>query len=306
MAKVQKKTVVAVSARKRLNMIIKAVAQNPEGCELVALARREKIRIVLSGKPKASGALGLFNEDEKRIDLERSAKDKDLAEVLAHELRHLWQSRIVSLDTNGLSAVDSIVQRRVTECDAFAYQIRFQLFSKQDDLTAMKKTLRDMRGKKKSAAARKAFNKIARVLEMKAFFLDMQSEMDSYDKQTLKSLRLKLDLAKLCVKQRELLDQIPSKAKKWQTERSKVAGRMRKLYNEIAHPRPLDKKLLGILREGLTPESPTYFQYKNVDNLAAFIRRQIPQKTLKEAASLEKEILTTIKKAGMAPVRRAG
>jgi len=291
------------SARKRVNAIIREVAKNPEGAALIALARREKIRIVISGRPRATGAVGLFSEDEKRIDLERSAKDKDLAEVLAHELRHLWQSRIIRLDTNGLSATDSMVQRRLTECDAFAYQIRFQLAAGRDDLAEIKKALAKMPEKKKTAAL-KDFNKLAAATEMKAFFIDMQSTMDCYDKQTIKSLQMKRELAGLCVKQRKLLNKIPSKDKKWEEERSKNSRRLTELYNEIAHPRPLDKNLPEILREGLTSSSRKYFRYQNVDNLAAFIRRKIPQGTLKKAQNLEKKILTIIEESGAAPVRR--
>ena len=90
MTAAKKKAASSVSARKRVNAIIRAVAENPEGCALIALARREKIRIILSSKPRKLGAVGLFSEKEKVIDLERSAKDKDLAEILAHELRHFW------------------------------------------------------------------------------------------------------------------------------------------------------------------------------------------------------------------------
>lgn len=303
MTAAKKKAASSAAARKRVNAIIREVAENPEGSALIALARREKIRITLSGKPRAVGAVGLFSEDDKAIDLERSAKNKDLAEVLAHELRHLWQSRIIRLDTNGLSAVDSIVQRRLTECDAFAYQIRFQLAPAQDEITAVKKALAGLAGKKKTAA-HKEFNKLAAATQMKAFFIDMQSEMKDYDGQTIKSLKLKLELAKLCVKQRKLLEKIPSKAKKWERERSKADNTLKDLYNEIAHPRPLDPKLPEILREGLTQDCPKYFRYQNVDNLAAFIRKQIPKNTLKQAQSLEKKILTVIKNAGVIPPRR--
>jgi len=303
MTAAQKKAASSAAARKRVNALIRAVAENPEGCALIALARREKIRIRLSGKPRAVDAVGLFSEDDKAIDLERSAKNKDLTEVLAHELRHLWQSRIIRLDTNGLSAADAIVQRRLTEGDAFAYQIRFQLAPAQDEIAAVKKALTTMTGKKK-AAARKEFNKLAGSMEMKAFFLTMQSDMKDYDGQTIKSLKLKLELAKLCVKQRQLLDKIPSKAKKWERERSKADNTLKDLYNEIAHPRPLDPKLPDILREGLTQDCPKYFRYQNVANLAAFIRKQIPKNTLKQAQGLEKKILTVIKNSGVIAPRR--
>ena len=304
MTAARKKAAPSASTRKRVNALIRAVAKNPEGAALIALARREKIRIVISDKPRAVGATGLFHEDDKAIDLDRKAKDKELAEVLAHELRHLWQSRIIRLDTNGLSAVNSMVQRRITECDAFAYQIRFQLTSGRDDLAEIKKSLTKAPDKKKAAASLKEFNALSAMIDMKAFFMSMQSEMDCYDRQTIETLQHKLEIARIFVKYRELLENTPSKAKKWEAERSKNDRRLKELYNEIAHPRPLDKKLPEILREGLASDSRKYFRYQNVDNLAAFIRREIPKKTLKKAQALEKKILTVIEKSGAAPVRR--
>lgn len=288
----------SVSDRRRVNAIIREVAKNPEGAALIALARREKIRILLSGRPRKVQAVGLFSEDERRIDLERSAKNKDLAEVLAHELRHLWQSRIIRLDTNGLSAADSMAQRRLTECDAFAYQIRFQLAPQQAEFAKIKKSLAGLTGKQ-HAAALKEFNKLAGTMEMKAFFLTMQSDMDDYDRQTIKSLKLKLELAELCVKERKLVYGVPSKAKKWQAARQKADGQLKALYNEIARPRPPHKNLPDILREGLDSDSPKYFRYQSAASLSRFIRKQIPQKTLREAQKLEQQILTVIENSGV-------
>ena len=299
-----RKTSSPVSDRKRVNAVIREVAKNPEGAALIALARREKIRIVLSDRPRKAGAVGLFSEGERRIDLERSAKDKELVEVLAHELRHLWQSRIIRLDTTGLSAADSMAQRRLTECDAFAYQIRFQLAPQQVEFSKIKKSLAGLKGKE-HAAALKEFNSLAGSMEMKAFFLSMQSGMDDYDRQTVKTLKLKLELAAICVKQRELVYAVPSNAKKWRQARQKSDRQLKALYNEIACPRPPDKKLPDILREGLDKGSPKYFRYQNADNLSRFIRKQIPKKTLREAQKIEQQILAVIENSGVIRPRRS-
>jgi hypothetical protein len=291
----------SASDRRRVNALLKAVAENPEGGTLLKIAKDKNIRIVLSEKPGEQGAAGLFDGDGKRIDLQRDLPDSILADVLAHELRHMWQARRTNLDTNGLSARDALVQRRVVECDAFAYQIRFQITSQQDELDEIKKALAALPDRKKAAAALKEFNKVCKRAEMRAFFNDMQSDMASYDRQTLQTLRVKLKLAELYIRQGRLLDKIPSKARKWEQKRKEADQGLKKLFNEVAHPRPLDDSLLDILRDGLGPDSPKYFRHRDVNNLAAYVRKQIPPKTLEKAEALEQKIITTIRKSGRAP-----
>lgn len=288
----------AISDRRRISALLKAVAENPEGGTLLQIAKDKNIRIVLSDRPGKVAAAGLFNGEEKRIDLQRTETDDTLVGVLAHELRHMWQERRTDLDTNGLSARDALVQRRVVEGDAFAYQIRFEITSRQDELDELKKALADIPDRKEAAKALKEFNKVCQKAEMKSFFDTMQNDMASYDKQTIEGLQLKLKLAQLYIKQYKLLDKVPSKARKWEGERKKTGTALKKLFNEVAKPRPLPENLLDIAREGLSPDSPKYLRHKNVKNLAAAVRKQIPAKTLQKAEALEKKILTTIKKSG--------
>ncbi|MEZ0259771.1 MAG: DUF6782 family putative metallopeptidase [Alphaproteobacteria bacterium] len=287
--------------RKRVRALLKAVADNPEGGTLLQIAKDKNIRIVMSDRPAKQGAVGLFNGDAKRIDLQRGAKDDTLVGVLAHELRHMWQSKRTNLDTDGLSARDALVHRRVVEGDAFAYQIRFEINQRQDELDGLRKALADIPDRKQAASALKEFNKVCQKAEMKAFFLTMQEDMAAYDKQTLDLLRLKLKLSQLYIKQGKLIDQVPSKSPKLQKERRKVDGELKKIFNSVAKPRPLPDSLLDIAREGLAKDSPKYLRHKDVQSLAAYVRKQIPAKTLARAEALEQKIIATISKAGKAP-----
>ena len=288
----------AISDRRRISALLKAVAENPEGGTLLQIAKDKNIRIVMSDKPGKQGAVGLFNGDEKRIDLERGAKDDMLVGILAHELRHMWQGRRTNLDADGLSAKDALVLRRVIECDAFAYQMRFEIAPKQGEIDEIKKALAELPDRKQAASALKDFNKACKKVEMKAFFDTMQQDMASYDKQTIASLQIKLKLAQLYIQQHKRLDDIPSNARKWRDLRKDADRSLRKIYNEIANPRPLPESLLDVARDGLKSDSPKYLRHENVKNLAAYVRKQIPAKTLQKAEALEKKILTTIKKSG--------
>lgn len=291
----------SVSDKQRLNALLKSVAENPEGGTLLQIAKDKNIRIVLSNRPAKVGAAGLFNGDEKRIDLQRSETDDTLTGVLAHELRHMWQDRRANIDTNGLSARDALVLRRVVEGDAFAYQIRFEINSRQGELDELRKALAGIPDRKQAASALKEFNKVCKKAEMREFFVTMQGDMASYDKQTLDMLRVKLKLAQLYIRQGKLLDKIPSDSPKWGKERKEVNGELKKIFNEVAKPRPLPGSLLEIAREGLKNDSPKYLRHKDVQSLAAYVRKQIPPKTIARAEALEQKIITTIRKSGRAP-----
>ncbi len=289
-----------VSDQKRVNALMKAIAETPEGGQLLEIAKNNKIRIVISDKPEEMKAVGLFSADDREVSLLRTAKDEILAGVLAHELRHLWQSKRVNLDTNGLSAVDAMVHRRVVECDAFAYQIRFEIAMRHDELNMLRDALKEIPDPKKAAEAAREFNKIVKASgEMKNYFDNMQTDMKSYDDQTLESLRLRLKLAQLYAQQKKNLDKVPSHAQKWEKKRKENKKELRKLFNDVAKPRPLDGRLLDITREGLEADSKNYLRYKNIESLAAYVRKQIPKKTVKKAESLEQKILATVRRTGV-------
>lgn len=290
------------SDRKRVNALMKAIAETPEGGQLLDIARNNKIRIVISDRPREMKAVGLFSADDKEVSLLRSAKDEMLAGVLAHELRHMWQSKRVNLDTNGLSALDAMVHRRVVECDAFAYQIRFEIAMRDDELKALRDALKAIPDRKQAAAATKEFNKIVKASGgMKNYFDSMQVDMKAYDDQTLEGLRLRLKLAQLYAQQKKHLDKVPSKAQRWEKKRSENRKELTALFNQVAHPRKLDNRLVTITKEGLGSDSKNYLRYRNVENLAAQVRKQIPKNTVKKAEELERKIIATVRKTGVIP-----
>jgi hypothetical protein len=288
--------------RARLAALRAALSANPEGKKLLALAQRQGVPISFSGKPKKNGAVGLFDIEDRTVTLDPGEKDGPLGTVLAHELRHLWQSGVAKVREREISAADMLVRRRVIEGDACAYEMRFQLSSQWREIDNLSKLALKAPKSTEARAAMKIVNGLRAKFGMKAQFIKVQkNRMGPYDKMTLRSLSLQLKLAQALAQEKKFLDAHPSKAKKVVEERRKCNGELKQIFNQASAPRPLDDSLCNITREGLSRGSPNYLGFTAAKDLAAFVRRQIPAKTLQKAKTLEKKIRKT---AGQALRRR--
>ena len=97
--------------------------------DLLALARAEGVTISISGKMIGDGANGHFGiglDGRKFIELAPRRKPEELASTLIHELRHVWQAKVMGMfEANAPSKDDNgaefmTLATRVREADAFA------------------------------------------------------------------------------------------------------------------------------------------------------------------------------------------
>ena len=282
----------------RLAALRKTLAANPEGKKLLALAQRQGVPISFSDRPKKNGASGLFDIEDRTVTLNPDEKDGILSMVLAHELRHLWQFGIVKVRENHISATDMLVRRRVIEGDACAYEMRFLLVPQLTELEKLQKTASRQPKSPEARATMKILGQALAKAGMKAEFMKVQKKrMGPYDKMTLRSLSLQLKLAQILAKEKKFLDAHPSKAKKAVKERRKCNQELKEIFNQASAPQPLHDSLVNITREGLSAGSPNYLGFTTAKELVAFIRRQIPAKTLKKAHALERKIRMTAGRA---------
>lgn len=284
--------------RVRLAALRKVLSADPEGKKLLALARKQGVPISFSAEPKKNGAAGLFDIEDRTVTLNPGEKDGALSAVLAHELRHMWQSGVAKVRETEISAADMLVRRRLVEGDACAFEMRFLLSPQLRALEKLSKTVSRSPGSPEARAVMKIVDKARAQFGMKANFMKAQKKrMGPYDKLTLRSLGLQLKLAQIYAKEKKFLDAHPSKSKKVAQERRKCNQELNAIFNQASAPQPLDDSLVNITREGLSPNSPNYLGFTTAKELAAFVSRQIPAGTVKKAQALEKKIRKTAGRA---------
>ena len=284
--------------RARLAAVRKMLSADPEGKKLLALARKKRVPISFSDKPEKMNANGLFDIDSKTVTLNPAAKDKLLGGVLAHELRHLWQTCVADLEERKISAADMLVRRRVIESDAFAYETRFSLAPQLRMVEDMSKIAAKKPKSPEAIKAMKIVDRVRAQFGMKAAFMKAQKQlMPVYDKMTLRSLALELKLARIYAEEKKFLDAHPSKSRLRTEELRKCNKELKGIFNHVSAPQPLEKSLIRIIREGLSPRSPNYLGITTTAQLAAVVRKQIPSKTLTKARALEKKIRKTAGRA---------
>lgn len=287
--------------KERLAKLRKWLAATPDGKMLLELAKAEHVPISFANSNDIStkgvfNAAGVFDIHSRTIALGRKVSDETLKGVLPHELRHLWQACVADRDKGlaDLSGPDMLVWRRVYEGDAYAYQERFAL---APSLKTLNELVDEMAKKGDKAGATREAKKIARDFGMKTLFLDAQADLGGYDKMTLHTQKLELQIAQICVRQLKTLDRFPGKYKELEGTRKECVARLRKLFNRVSAPRKLNNQIVRITRDGLVPRSANYLGFKNAKDLAAFIRRQIPAHTLKRAKAMDKKIKKVVGKA---------
>lgn len=116
--------------KRLLNDALQILDQFGETHDLLALARAEGVTISISPAMIGSGTNGHFGiglDGRKFIELAPRKKSTELASTLIHELRHVWQSKVMGmLDKNAPSKDDNgaefmALMTRVREADAFAF-----------------------------------------------------------------------------------------------------------------------------------------------------------------------------------------
>lgn len=278
----------------RLAALRERLSADPDGKRLLALARKKRVPISFSAVPRKNGAAGVFDIEDLTVDLNPAEQDRGLAPVLVHELRHLWQTCVAEVREKNISAADMLVRRRLVEGDAMAFEKRFLMSSQLRAIEKMTKIAAQRPTSPDAQEALKISRRIRARFGMKAHFMKAQKhDMGSYDQLTLRSLRLQLELAQICVEKKRLLDAYPLQSEKLAEERRECDQELKNMFNRASAPRPLDDSLVNITREGLSPQSPNYLGFTTAKDLAAFIRAQIPEKTLKKAQALELKIKKT-------------
>lgn len=285
----------------RLSVLRKALAATPEGKKLLALAKAEHVPIFFSNDNDLSikgvfNAVGVYDRESRAVALNRKASDEKLKEVLPHELRHMWQTCVARADKGltNLSGPDMLVWRRLFEGDAYAFQERFGMAS---TLKELKGLIAAIAKQGRTAEADRETKRMNRDFGMKALFLAAQEDLGGYDKMTLHTQKLELQIAKICIEQLKLLDRSPGKHKELEGTRGECQERLRKIYNRVSAPQKLGDELVRITRDGLGSRSANYLGFENAKDLAAFIRRQIPKGTLKRAKAMDKKLKRIVGKA---------
>ncbi|MEZ0224068.1 MAG: DUF6782 family putative metallopeptidase [Alphaproteobacteria bacterium] len=277
----------------RLAAARKRLAADPDGKKLLALARQKGVPIFFSADREMDAA-GRFDGADKTIALARDLDSKALACVLAHELRHLWQAGIANLGERYLSAADALVRRRLIEGDALAFEKRFMLSSQLKQFEKMTEKLLQLQASPAAVEAMKVVSDMRVKFGMKGCFIEAQKKrMGPYDRKTLRSLTLLLQMAQIYAREKKRLNTHPSKSSRLEKGRSACDRELKRIFRRVSSPQKLDRGLINITRETLAPGSPNYLGFTTTKDLAAYVRAQIPAKTLKKAQALEKKIRKT-------------
>lgn len=130
MANAANKPLMSADDQARLERVKAILSTVPEGKELLDLAERLNVPIIIDAKIDSTAHL-IYDTDGVHtfveIALAPNENENDMAAALGHELRHLWQyTRLNVHDLMLLSLQDQMVLTRIMEGDAFAFGARLE------------------------------------------------------------------------------------------------------------------------------------------------------------------------------------